>query len=293
MSQSEVKSKTNTVPIIFTKGDLAKLHKPGGNPQIKPELMEQHLKEVGEPNGFLHVGHVKAINVNFGYAKAYDGICYLRYDDTNPEVEEEIYFTSIREAIEWLGFSPYKITYSSDYFDNFYELAIELIKCDKEYACSCGDDYAEHKECVHCNCPIEESLAEFQKMKEGKYKEEEVTICMKMDMQSGNPQFWDLVAYCVLHTPHYRTGTKWCIYPTYDFTHCLCDSFENIMHPLCTFEFQTARELYYWLCDALEVYKPSRLVNEKYVKGWDDPWLYTLPALRRYGVPPEAINQFV
>ncbi|CAJ0755862.1 9829_t:CDS:2 [Entrophospora sp. SA101] len=146
MSQLEVKSKTIAVPIMFTEGELAKLHKPGGNPQIKPELMEQHLKETGgkvvtrfppEPNGFLHIGHAKAINVNFGYAKAYDGICYLRYDDTNPEAEEEIYFTSIREAVEWLGFSPYKITYSSDYFDNLYELAIESIKRDKAYACSC------------------------------------------------------------------------------------------------------------------------------------------------------------
>ncbi|CAG8437060.1 2263_t:CDS:2 [Funneliformis mosseae] len=329
---SSNKSNQNSIPNMFLEGELAKLHKPGGNKQIKPELMEQHLKETGgkvftrfppEPNGFLHIGHAKAINVNFGYAKAHNGLCYLRYDDTNPEAEEEHYFTSIKEAVEWLGFSPWKITYSSDYFDKLYELAIELIKRDKAYACSCtpeemhemrgGDDGGERKECAHRNRPIEESLIEFKRMKEGRYKEGEVIIRMKMDMQSGNPQFWDLVAYRVLYTPHHRTGDKWCIYPTYDYTHCLCDSFENITHSLCTLEFRMSRESYYWLCDALEVYKPvqfeynrlninntimskrkiAKLVNEGYVKGWDDPRLYTLPALRRRGVPPEAINGFV
>ncbi|CAG8559331.1 5872_t:CDS:2 [Dentiscutata heterogama] len=325
-------SKMNSIPNMFLEGELSKLHKPGGNKQIKPELMEKHLKETDgkvitrfppEPNGFLHIGHAKAINVNFGYAKAHNGFCYLRYDDTNPEAEEERYFDSIREAIEWLGFKPWKVTYSSDYFDKLYELAIELIKRDKAYACSCtpeemhemrgGDSGGERRECVHRNRPIEESLAEFQKMKEGRYKESEVTLRMKMDMQSGNPQFWDLVAYRVLYTPHHRTGDKWCIYPTYDYTHCLCDSFENITHSLCTLEFRMSRESYYWLCDALEVYKPVqfeynrlqinntimskrkilKLVTEGYVKGWDDPRLYTLPALRRRGVPPGAINGFV
>ncbi|RIA92996.1 tRNA synthetases class I, catalytic domain-containing protein [Glomus cerebriforme] len=329
---SSNKSDRNSVPNMFLEGELAKLHRPGGNKQINPELMEQHLKETGgkvitrfppEPNGFLHIGHAKAINVNFGYAKTHNGFCYLRYDDTNPEAEEEIYFTSIKETIEWLGFSPWKITYSSDYFDKLYELAIELIKCDKAYACSCtpeemhemrgGDDGGERRECIHRNRPINESLTEFEKMKEGRYKEGQVTIRMKMDMQSGNPQFWDLVAYRILYTPHHRTGDKWCIYPTYDYTHCLCDSFENITHSLCTLEFRMSRESYYWLCDALEVYKPvqfeynrlkinntitskrkiAKLVNEGYVEGWDDPRLYTLPALRRRGVPPEAINGFV
>ncbi|CAG8729409.1 3333_t:CDS:2, partial [Cetraspora pellucida] len=274
-SNTPAESKKNSIPNMFLEGELSKLHKPGGNKQIKPELMEQHLKATGgkvftrfppEPNGFLHIGHAKAINVNFGYAKAHNGFCYLRYDDTNPEAEEERYFDSIREAVEWLGFTPWKITYSSDYFDKLYELAIELIKRDKAYVCSCtpeemhemrgGDNGGERKECAHRNRPIEESLVEFQKMKEGRYKESEVTLRMKMDMQSGNPQFWDLVAYRVLYTPHHRTGDKWCIYPTYDYTHCLCDSFENITHSLCTLEFRMSRESYYWLCDALEVYKP-------------------------------------
>ncbi|CAG8481867.1 9841_t:CDS:2 [Ambispora leptoticha] len=324
--------KKSTVPNMFLEGELGKLHKPGGNKQIKPELMEEHLKATGgrvitrfppEPNGYLHIGHAKAINVNFGYAKAHNGVCYLRYDDTNPEAEEERYFTSIKEAIEWLGFTPWKITYSSDYFDKLYELAVELIKRDKAYVCYCtpeemhemrgGDNGGARSECVHRNRPIEESLIDFQKMKEGRFKEGEVTLRMKMDMQSGSPQFWDLVAYRVMYTPHHRTGDKWCIYPTYDYTHCLCDSFENITHSLCTLEFRMSRESYYWLCDALEVYKPvqfeynrlninntvmskrkiAKLVQEKYVSGWDDPRLYTLPALRRRGVPPEAINGFV
>lgn len=317
---------------MFYEGELVRLHKPGGNKQIKPSLMEQHLKETGgrvhtrfppEPNGFLHIGHAKAINVNFGYAQAHDGICFLRYDDTNPEAEEEVYFNSILEAVKWLGFKPYKVTYSSDYFDKLYELAIELIKVDKAYICHCtgeeihvhrgGDAKGPRSDCIHRDRPIEESLKEFVRMKEGQYKEGEAILRMKMNMQEGNPQFWDLVAYRVLFTPHHRTKDTWCIYPTYDFTHCLVDSFENITHSLCTTEFIQSRASYYWLCDALEVYKPVqweygrlnvtntvlskrkllKLVQANLVAGWDDPRLYTLPALRRRGVPPAAINSFV
>ncbi|CAG8524183.1 10996_t:CDS:2 [Paraglomus occultum] len=326
------KKTTSRIPTMFLEGELAKLHKPGGNKQIKPEIMEEHLKATGgkvitrfppEPNGYLHIGHAKAINVNFGYALANNGVCYLRYDDTNPEAEEERYFISIKETVEWLGFKPWKITYASDNFDKLYELAVELIKRDKAYVCFCtpeemhemrgGDNGGARRECSHRNRPIEESVADFVKMKEGRFKEGEATLRMKMDMQSGNPQFWDLVAYRVMYKPHHRTGDKWCVYPTYDFTHCLCDSFENITHSLCTLEFRMSRDSYYWLCDALEVYKPvqfeynrlninntitskrkiAKLVNEGYVFGWDDPRLYTLLALRRRGVPPEAINGFV
>ncbi|KAJ1981306.1 Glutaminyl-tRNA synthetase [Dimargaris xerosporica] len=317
---------------VFFEGDIAKLHRPGENKQINAQLTEAHLKATGgqvvtrfppEPNGFLHIGHAKAINVNFGYAEAHKGICYLRYDDTNPEAEEERYFSSILETVQWLGFSPYKITYSSDYFDCLYELAVELIRRDKAYVCHCtaeeikqhrgGDDKGPRSDCVHRNRPIAESLEEFQRMKDGRYAEGAAILRMKMNMQDGNPQFWDLVAYRVLYTPHHRTGSKWCIYPTYDYTHCLCDSFENISHSLCTLEFRQSRPSYYWLCDALEVYKPVqweygrlnvtntilskrkllKLVNENLVQGWDDPRLYTLPALRRRGVPPQAINKFV
>ncbi|KAI7851936.1 tRNA synthetases class I, catalytic domain-containing protein [Circinella umbellata] len=317
---------------MFFEGEISKLHKAGGNKQIKPELMEEHLKRTGgkvvtrfppEPNGYLHIGHAKAINVNFGYAKAHNGITYLRYDDTNPEAEEEKYFLSILETVQWLGFEPFKITYSSDYFQELYELAIKLIKKGLAYTCQCtgeeihahrgGDDGGARTACVHRDRPIEETLEQFQKMKEGRYKEGETTLRMKMDLENGNPQFWDLIAYRVLFTPHHRTGSDWCIYPTYDFTHCLVDSFEDITHSLCTTEFRQSRESYYWLVDAVEVYKPVqweygrlnvtgtimskrkilKLVNEKYVNDWDDPRMYTLVGIRRRGVPPEAINNFV
>ncbi|CAO3639672.1 unnamed protein product [Cunninghamella blakesleeana] len=330
--KEEEANQTQDISKMFFEGELAKLHKPGGNKQIKPELMEQHLKETGskvytrfppEPNGYLHIGHAKAINVNFGYAKAHDGVTYLRYDDTNPEAEEEKYFTSILETVRWLGFEPWKITYSSDYFQQLYDLAIQLIKKGFAYTCQCtgeeihahrgGDDGGPRTACVHRERPIEETLDQFIKMKEGRYKEGEITLRMKMDLENGNPQFWDLIAYRVLYTPHHRTGSDWCIYPTYDYTHCLVDSFENITHSLCTTEFRQSRESYYWLVDALEVYKPVQweygrlnvtgtimskrkilnMVNEGYVKGWDDPRLYTLVGIRRRGVPPQAINNFV
>ncbi|RKP15386.1 tRNA synthetases class I, catalytic domain-containing protein [Piptocephalis cylindrospora] len=318
---------------IFTEGELAKLHKPGGNPQIKPSLMEEHLKATGgkvvtrfppEPNGFLHIGHAKAINVNFGYAKTHDGICYLRYDDTNPEAEEEAYFTSILEAVRWLGFTPFRVTYSSDYFPQLYDMAVQLIRRGKAYVCHCtGEDISQQRggesrrgpryACPHRDRPVEENEREFGRMRTGDYKENEAILRMRQDIEDGNPQMWDLVAYRVLRTPHHRTGDTWCIYPTYDFTHCLVDSLENISHSLCTTEFILSRQSYYWLCDALEVYKPvqfeygrlnvsstilskrklAQLVREGLVDGWDDPRIYTLPAVRRRGVPPEAVNAFV
>ncbi|KAF9981914.1 hypothetical protein BGZ65_003434, partial [Modicella reniformis] len=320
------------VPDMFFEGELARLHKPGENPQIKPELMGEHLKATGgkyitrfppEPNGFLHIGHAKAININFGLAKAHNGICYLRYDDTNPEAEEERYFSSILEIVKWLGFTPTEVTYSSTHFQRLYELAIELTKKDKAYICQCtpeemqmhrgGPERGPRSACVHRNRPIQESLELFEKMKNGGFEEGEATLRMKMDLENGNPQFWDLVAYRVLKSPHHQTGSEWVIYPTYDYTHCLVDSFENITHSLCTVEFMQSRASYYWLCDVLEVYKPvqweygrlnvsntilskrkiAELVKNGHVFDWDDPRLYTLPAIRRRGVPPQAINNFV
>ncbi|KAJ3071171.1 hypothetical protein HDU98_005717 [Podochytrium sp. JEL0797] len=313
-------------------GQLSQLHKPGGNPQINPALMAEHLKRTGgrvvtrfppEPNGFLHIGHAKAINVNFGFAQAHNGITNLRYDDTNPEAEEEKYFTSILDTIRWLGFEPTEITYSSNHFQRLYDLAVELIQRDKAYICHCtgeeihhhrgGDAMGPRTECVHRSRPISESLLEFERMKNGEYPEGAAILRMKMDMNNPNPQFWDLVAYRVLYSHHYRTGDAWCIYPTYDYTHCLVDSFEDITHSLCTTEFTLSRESYYWLVDALELYKPVQweygrlaltyaimskrkllqLVNENYVIGWDDPRLYTMVGVRRRGFTPEAINAFV
>lgn len=331
-TETAVESTADLATKVFFEGELGKLHKPGGNKQIKPELMKQHLKETGgkvvtrfppEPNGYLHIGHAKAINVSFGYARAHNGVTYLRYDDTNPEAEEEKYFTSILETVKWLGFEPFKITYSSDYFQQLFDLAVRLIEKGLAYTCQCtgeeinacrgGKDYGERRACVHRDRPIEETLDQFIKMKEGRYKEGEITLRMKMDLTNGNPQFWDLIAYRVLYTPHFRTHDQWCVYPTYDFTHCLVDSFENITHSLCTTEFRQSRESYYWLVDAVEVYKPVqweygrlnvsgtimskrkilKMVNNNYVHDWDDPRLYTLVGIRRRGVPPEAINDFV
>ncbi|KAG9218892.1 hypothetical protein CCMSSC00406_0000994 [Pleurotus cornucopiae] len=316
---------------VFEEGFLGQLHKPGGNPQIHPHLREAHLATTGgqvwtrfppEPNGYLHIGHSKAIFVNFGYAAHNGGKCYLRYDDTNPEKEEARYFESILEMVRWLGFEPWKITYSSDYFDKLYELAIELIKRDKAYVCHCtqeqikadrGEKRGQPRPCIHRDRPVSESLAEFVNMKDGKYRPKEANLRMKQDLEDGNPQMWDLTAYRVLDASHHRTGDKWKIYPTYDYTHCLVDSFENISHSLCTTEFVSSRQSYEWLCDALEVYKPRQseygrlslegaimskrkilaLVEEGYVDGWDDPRLYTLISLRRRGVPPGAIISFV
>lgn len=335
----EVKAVKEEMPVersMFTEGFLGALHKPGEQPQKYPELIEEHLKFTKgkvftrfppEPNGFLHIGHSKAIMVNFGYAKHNNGVCYLRYDDTNPEAEEEVYFNSIKSMIDWLGFEPWKITYSLDYFDQLYELAEKLIQVDKAYVCHCtaeqvkanrglkadGTLGGERKGCAEREVSVEENLKKFRAMKAGEYKVGEATLRMKQDLTSNSPQMWDLVAYRVLNAPHHRTGDKWKIYPTYDFTHCLVDSFENISHSLCTTEFVLSRESYEWLCDALHVYRPAqreygrlnitgtimskrkiaKLVNDGYVRGWNDPRLYTLESLKRRGVPPGAILLFI
>lgn len=321
---------------MFSEGFLGDLHKPGENPQAFPELMKKHLEATGgrvftrfppEPNGFLHIGHSKAIMVNFGYAQYHNGVCYLRYDDTNPEAEEEVFFNSIRNVVDWLGYKPWKVTYSSDYFDELYELAEQLIKLGKAYVCHCtaeevkaqrgmkadGTLGGERFPSPYRSRPVEENLAEFRNMRDGLYGVGKATLRMKQDIESPSPQMWDLVAYRVLNAPHHRTGDKWKIYPTYDFTHCIVDSLENISHSLCTTEFILSRELYEWLCDALHVYRPAqreygrlnitgtvlskrkiaKLVTEGHVRGWDDPRLYTLDALRRRGVPPGAILSFI
>ncbi|ORY70407.1 glutaminyl-tRNA synthetase [Pseudomassariella vexata] len=276
-----------------------------------------------EPNGFLHIGHAKAITVNFGFAKYHGGKCYLRYDDTNPEAEEEKYFTAIEEMVRWLGFSPHKITYSSDNFQKLYDLAEKLVGQGNAYVCHCNDDeikaqrggeeHGDRFRCSHADQSPETNLEEFRGMRDGKYKPREAFLRMKQDITDGNPQMWDLAAYRVLEKPHHRTGSKWRIYPTYDFTHCLCDSFEGITHSLCTTEFVQSRVSYEWLNKTLGVYEPMqreygrlsitgtvlskrkimKLVTEKYVRGWDDPRLYTLIAIKRRGVPPGAILEFV
>ncbi|XP_007431438.1 glutamine--tRNA ligase [Python bivittatus] len=311
------------------RGEALKFHKPGENYKtegyiVTPNtmnLLKKHLEITGgqvrtrfppEPNGILHIGHAKAINFNFGFAKANDGICFLRYDDTNPEKEEEKYFTGIRDIVEWLGYTPHAVTHASDYFDQLYALAVDLIKRGHAYVCHQKvEEIKGHNPppSPWRDRPIEESLLLFEDMRKGKFGEGEATLRMKMVMEDGK---MDPVAYRIKYTPHHRTGDKWCIYPTYDYTHCLCDSLENITHSLCTKEFQARRSSYFWLCNALDVYCPVqweygrlnllytvvskrkiiRLVEAGAVRDWDDPRLFTLTALRRRGFPSEAINNF-
>uniref|UniRef100_A0A452VF81 Glutamine--tRNA ligase n=1 Tax=Ursus maritimus TaxID=29073 RepID=A0A452VF81_URSMA len=306
------------------RGEALKFHKPGENYKTPGYVTTPHtmdlLKHLSsgliplfpfplsqvrtrfppEPNGILHIGHAKAINFNFGYAKANDGICFLRFDDTNPEKEEAKFFTAIYDMVAWLGYTPYKVTYASDYFDQLYAWAVELIHRGQAYVChQRGEELKGHNSLPSPwrDRPIEESLLLFEAMRKGKFAEGEATLRMKLVMEDGK---MDPVAYRVKYTPHHRTGDTWCIYPTYDYTHCLCDSIEHITHSL------------YWLCNALDVYCPVQweygrlnlhyavvskrkilqLVAAGAVRDWDDPRLFTLTALRRRGFPPEAINNF-
>jgi len=307
----------------------AHLHAVGGNEttdgyvktELTDQLLKKHVKEVKglvrtrfppEPNGILHVGHAKAININFGYAKANNGSCFLRFDDTNPEKEEQRFVDGIIDMVNWLGYKPFKITYSSDYFDQLYGFAIDLIK--KGHAFVCHQKAEEMKGfdvklSPWRERPIVENLELFEQMRQGVFAEGEATLRMKIILEEGKI---DPVAYRIKFCEHHRTGNKWCIYPTYDFTHCLVDSLENITHSLCTKEFQSRRSSYYWLCNTLGIYCPvqweygrlnlyytviskrkiAKLISEKIVSDWDDPRLFTLTALRRRGFPPEAINNF-
>ncbi|CAN8001255.1 unnamed protein product [Ixodes hexagonus] len=321
----------NTMEELFK--TKVNFHAPGENHKTEGYVvtastmthLKHHLKVTGgkvrtrfppEPNGILHIGHAKAINVNFGYAKAHGGHCFLRYDDTNPEKEEERFFAGIQDMVQWLGYVPYKVTHASDYFNELYALAVRLIQRGLAYVCHQRQEEMKGQNpppSPYRNRSIEENLRLFEDMKKGKFAEGEATLRMKVTLEEGKQ---DPVAYRVRFVPHHRTGRKWCIYPTYDFTHCLCDSLEHITHSLCTKEFQsrqvTWRSSYYWLCNAVDVYCPvqweygrlnlnytvvskrkiAKLIEEGVVRDWDDPRLYTLSALRRRGFPPEAINNF-
>lgn len=322
---------------MFTEGFLGDLHKVGENPQLYPETLKKHLdftkglvhtRFPPEPNGFLHIGHSKAIMVNFGFAAYNNGHCYLRYDDTNPEAEEQKYFDSILNMVHWLGYKPWKITYSSNYFDQLYQFAIKLIEFNKGYVCKCSGDEikrnrgvdpvtgqpgGERRACEHRELPISWHLEEFKKMHDGVYQPGEAILRMKQDLQNPSPQMWDLIAYRVLNATHPRTGDKWKIYPTYDFTHCIVDSLENITHSLCTTEFYLSRESYEWLLDQLHLFRTAqrefgrlnitgtimskrriaKLVNSGVVRDWNDPRLFTLESLKRRGFPPSAILSFI
>ncbi|KAF3356255.1 hypothetical protein VdG1_06349 [Verticillium dahliae VDG1] len=303
---------------IFKQGFLEEVYK---ERPVKPVV----TRFPPEPNGFLHIGHAKAIAVNFGFAKYHGGQCLLRYDDTNPEKEEEKYFTAIKDMVTWLGFTPAKITHSSDYFQQLYDLAEKMINLEKAYVCFCPDTEIKLQRggekgsspryrCKHAEQTVEDNLTKFRGMRDGQYQPKEAFLRMKQDITDNNPQMWDLAAYRIpKEQEHFRTGNQWKIYPTYDFTHCLVDSMENISHSLCTREFLLSRQSYEWLNAALVDHQPmqreygrlniagtvlskrkiQKLVEEKFVRNWDDPRLFTLVAVKRRGVPPAAILQFV
>ena len=277
-----------------------------------------------EPNGYLHIGHIKSIVINFGLAEKYGGKCHLRLDDTNPAKEETEYIDSIKEDIKWLGYSwGNDEYYASDYYDKLYEIAINLIKEGKAYVDSLSaEEMKEYrgtlteggKESPDRNRPIEENLRLFEEMREGKYPEGKYTLRAKIDMQSPNINLRDPALYRIKYAEHPRTGKKWCIYPMYDFTHPISDAIEGITHSICTLEFEDHRPAYDWATsiDGIEFtphqYEFARLnisyllmskrkllylVNNNFVTGWDDPRMPTISGVRRRGYSPESMKDFV
>ncbi len=275
-----------------------------------------------EPNGYLHIGHAKSICLNFGIAKNYRGLCNLRFDDTNPTKEELEFVKAIKEDVKWLGFDwENRQYYASDYFNQLYQYAIQLIEKGKAYVCDLNIDQIKKyrgtikepgKASPFRNRSIKESLELFKKMKEGAFADGAKVLRAKIDMSSPNLNMRDPVMYRILKQSHHRTADNWCIYPTYDWVHGLCDSIEKITHSLCTLEFENHRPLYNWFLKELEVYCPKqiefarlnlshtilskrkllRLVKEGHVSGWDDPRMPTLSGLRRRGYTASSIRDF-
>jgi len=275
-----------------------------------------------EPNGYLHIGHAKAICIDFGTAEKYNGTCNLRFDDTNPSKEEVEYVESIKEDVAWLGFKWDNLYYASDFFDIMYECAVKLIKKGLAYVCDLSaDEIREYrgtlttpgKESPYRNRSIEENLDLFQRMKNGEFPDGSRVLRAKIDMASPNINMRDPVLYRILRATHHRTGDKWCIYPMYDFAHPIEDCVENITHSLCTLEFEDHRPLYDWVVNNVELNAKPRqiefarlnlsytlmskrkllqLVEEGHVSGWDDPRMPTISGLRRRGYTPESIRTF-
>jgi len=275
-----------------------------------------------EPNGYLHIGHAKAICLDFGTALKYDGCCHLRFDDTNPTAEDPEYVEAIKEDVRWLGFDwGENLFWASDYFEKMYEYAVELIKLGKAYVCHLSvEEFKEYrgvptepgKEPEGRNRSVEENLELFEKMKAGGFEDGAYVLRAKIDMASPNLHLRDPAIYRIKHAEHHNTGSKWCIYPMYDFAHCIEDSIEGITHSLCTLEFEVHRPLYDWILETLGATRPQQiefarlnltytvmskrklleLVNEKLVSGWDDPRMPTLCGMRRRGYPAESIRNF-
>lgn len=274
-----------------------------------------------EPNGYLHIGHAKSICLNFGIAKKYNGKTNIRFDDTNPVKEDVEYVDSIKEDVKWLGFDWAGEYYASDYFEQLYVWAEQLIKEGKAYV----DDSSQEEisknrgvptapgiESPYRNRSVEENLTLFRKMKAGEFADGQCVLRAKIDMASPNMHMRDPIMYRILHANHHRTGDKWCIYPMYDYAHGQSDSIEGITHSICTLEFEVHRPLYDWFCEALHIHHPQQiefarlninytvmskrkllqLVKENYVSGWDDPRMPTICGLRRRGYTPESIRNF-
>jgi glutaminyl-tRNA synthetase len=281
-----------------------------------------HTRFPPEPNGYLHIGHAKSICLNFGLAAEFGGKCNLRFDDTNPTKEESEYVESIIEDVRWLGFDwEDRLFYASDYFEQLYQWAVELIKAGKAYVCDLSPDQVREyrgtltepgRESPYRNRSVEENLELFARMRAGEFPNGSRTLRAKIDMASPNLNLRDPVMYRILHAEHHRTGNRWCIYPTYDWAHGQSDSIEGITHSICTLEFEDHRPLYDWFLDQLGIHHPRQiefdrlnltytvlskrklltLVEKGYVRGWDDPRMPTLSGLRRRGYTPEAIRNF-
>ncbi|MGD8535168.1 MAG: glutamine--tRNA ligase/YqeY domain fusion protein [Candidatus Aminicenantes bacterium] len=302
-------------------------------PNFIREIIEKDIKEgknegrvhtrfPPEPNGYLHIGHAKSICLNFGLAAEYGGLCNLRFDDTNPSKEEVEYVDSIMEDVRWLGFDwEDRIYYASDYFEQLYEYAVQLIKKGKAYVCDLsGDEIREYrgtltepgKDSPYRERSVEENLDLFERMRKGEFPDGSRTLRAKIDMASPNLNMRDPVMYRILKASHHRTGDKWCIYATYDWAHGQSDSIEGITHSICTLEFEDHRPLYDWFIDQLGLFhsrqiefarlnlsytlmskrKLLELVEEGHVMGWDDPRMPTISGLRRRGFTPESIRDF-
>jgi len=330
-------SKRNGKYKWLEEGLASRLHKPEENRQETDEILRKHLERTGsgvvtrfppEPNGNLHIGHVKALNLSFEFAEKYGGHTYLRFDDTNPKKEKEEYFKSIKEDIEWLGFRPYKVTASSDYFEWMNERSYDLIRKNKAYVCHCSREDIKNRRSIFQNereggnfdptilspyreRSIEENLECFDRMMSGGYKDGEAVLRFKMDLSSRNPLMLDLVASRCIDIVHPTKQRNFHVYPSYEYALCVCDSLEDITHSFCSREFYTRQEPYHWVLKMLGAYEPvqwefSKLILSNTVlskrkmtqivehKGlsWDDPRLYTIRGMRRRGFTPDAINRF-
>ena len=275
-----------------------------------------------EPNGYLHIGHAKSICLNFGLAAEYNGTCHMRFDDTNPTKEDIEYIDSILNDVKWLGFDwGEHLYYASDYFDRLYDFAVQLIKKGLAYVCDLKSEEVRAyrgtltepgKDSPYRDRSVEENLDLFERMRAGEFEDGSRVLRARIDMASPNLNMRDPTIYRIRRVHHHRTGDKWCIYPMYDYTHCLSDSLEKITHSICTLEFEDHRPLYDWVLDRLEVYHPQQiefarlnlsytvmskrkllqLVEEKYVSGWDDPRMPTIAGFRRRGYTPECLRTF-